>query len=83
MNKSMIKMKFRIGSFLFKIKLKMLKLLTSREMFFAELVNLGTRRNKIHVIKEVRNLTGLNLKESKELVERMHELLLEFNKGVA
>lgn len=68
----------KIKMFLFKMKFKILKLLTSKEMFFAEISKMsGT--HKIAVIKEVRSITGLDLKEAKELVERMQKLLLEFN----
>lgn len=74
-----MKMKHKIKYFLLKIKFKILKLLTSREMFFAELT--ATSDNKIYTIKEIRSITGLDLKEAKELVENMQELLLKFNKG--
>lgn len=81
MNESMIKMKCRIKMVLFKMKFKILKLLISREMFFAALS--ATSKNKIYTIKEVCSITGFDLEESKELVENMQELLLKFNKGVA
>ena len=77
MNELMIKMKW----ILFRMKFKILKLLISREMFFVVLT--ATSKNKIYTIKEVCSITGLDLKESKELVENMQKLLLKFNKGVA
>lgn len=74
-----MKMKHTIKDFLLTMKFKILKLLASREMFFAELT--ATSDNKIYTIKEIRSITGLDLKEAKELVENMQELLLKFNKG--
>jgi hypothetical protein len=74
-----IKCKFK--SFVLRTKLEMLRLFTSREMFFA-LFMIVSKAEKIRGIKTLQKVTGFNLREAKELTDKMDALLWEFRQKV-
>jgi ribosomal protein L7/L12 len=73
--------KIKFNSFVLRMKLEMLRLFTSREMFFA-LFMIVSRSEKIRAIKTLQKVTGLDLREAKELTDKMDALLWEFRQEV-